>query len=480
MHTPNPKRILPVVMVLLVLGGGYYLWSNGLLPGMTRAVNDANVVSGFIEGDEYTVASELTGRISVVNVQEGAAVQQGQVLIELDHALLDAQIAQAQAAINTAQAQLALAQNPARASDVTAAQGALKAAQENLDKVTNGATASDLAAAQAALKAAQENYDKLAAGPKASDLAAAQAAVNAAQQGYAKVKAGPTADELGQIKAQMDNALAAVNQAQAAYDKIGGASNPNIALTPQSRALEQATNLYTAAVAAYNNALSHPTTAELAAAQAAVDNAKAALARLTPDAAQLAGAQSQVDTAQAALSRLTPDAAQLAGAQSQVDQAQAVLNRLTPLDAAIAVAQAQVKQAEAALTLLQVQLAKTKIVAPSNGIVTRRAVNPGELAAPNAVLIAISQLDPVELTIYVPETRLGDISLGSEMGVQVDSFPNRVFQGKIIHISDVAEFTPRNIQSKEERVNTVFAVKLQIPNATMELKAGMPADAVLP
>ncbi len=479
MH-PNPKRILPVIIILLVLGGGYYLWSNGLLPGMTRAVNDTNVVSGFIEGDEYQVASELAGRISVVNVQEGAAVQAGQVLIELDHALLDAQILQAQAAINTAQAQLALAQNPARTSDVTAAQAALNAAQENLDKVKSGATASDLAAAQAALKAAQENYDKLAAGPKASDLAAAQAAVNAAQQAYAKVKAGPTTDELAALKAQSDNALAAVNQAQAAYDKIGGSSNPNIAQTPQSRALEQATNLYNAAVAAYNNALAHPTASELAAAQAQVDNAKAALARLTPDAAQLAAAKSQVDQAQAVLSRLTPDAAQLSTAQAQVDQAQAVLNRLTPLDATIAVAQAQVKQADAALMVLQVQLGKSKIVAPSDGIVTRRAVNPGELAVPNSPLLTISQLDPVELTIYVPETRLGDISLGSEMGVQVDSFPNRVFQGKVIHISDVAEFTPRNVQSKEERVNTVFAVKLQIPNGNRELKAGMPADAVLP
>jgi HlyD family secretion protein len=346
--------------------------------------------------------------------------------------------------------------------------------------VRSGATASDLTAAQAAVKSAQENYDKLAAGPKASDLAAAQAAINAAQQAYAKVKAGPTQDELAQIKAQMDNAQAAVSQAQAAYDKIGGSSNPNIVLTPQSRALEQATNLYNAAVAAYNNALSHPTAAELSAAQAQVDNAKAALARLTPDAAQLAAAQSQVEQAQAGLSRLTPDAAQLSAAQSQVDQAQAALNRLTPLDAAIAVAQAQVKQAEAALTLLDVQLAKTQVVAPSNGIVTRRAVNPGELATPNAVLLTISQLDPVELTIYVPETRLGDIQLGSEMSVQVDSFPNRIFQGKIIHISNVAEFTPRNVQSKEERVNTVFAVKLQIPNAKQELKAGMPADAVLP
>lgn len=474
------KRIIPIVLVLLLLGGGYYLWSNGLLPGMTPAVNDENVVSGFIEGKNYKVTSEISGRVSTVAVEEGARVTAGQTLVELDHALLDAQIAQQQAAVNTAQAQLTLVQTPARASDVSAAQAALKAAQENYDKVSGGATASDLAAAQQAVQAAQENYDKVSGGATASDLAAAQAAVTAAQQAYARVRQGPTADELAGLKAQVDNAKAAVTQAQAAYDKIGGTSNPNIALAPQSKALEQATNLYNAAIAAYNNALSHPTTAELAAAQAQVDNAKAALARLTPDAAQLAAAKSQLDTAKAALARLTPDAAQLAAAQSQVDAAQANLQRLTPTNETVAVAQAQLKQAQAALDVLNVQLTKTKIVAPSDGVVTTRAVNPGELAAAGTALLAITHLDPVELTIYVPETRLGDIQIGSDIGVQVDSFPNKMFQGKVITISDQAEFTPRNIQSKAERVNTVFAVKLQIPNPNMELKPGMPADAALP
>ncbi len=474
------RRIIPVLIVILLLGGGYYLWSNGLLPGVTPPSSDEGVVSGFIEGKEYQVASEVAGRVSAVNADEGSRVEAGETLIELDHALLDAQIAQAQAAVDTAQAQLQVLQTPARASDLAAAQAALKAAQENFDKVRNGATASDLAAAQAALNAAQENYDRLLAGPKASDLAAAQAALNAAQQAYEKIRKGPTADELAALKAQVDNAYAAVKQAQAAYDKIGGASNPNIALTPQAKQLEQATNLYNAAVAAYHNALSHPTAAELAAAQAQIDNAKAALARLTPEQAQISAAKAQVDQAQAVLKRLTPDAAQLAAAQAQVDQAQAALNRLTPTVETIGVAQAQVRQAQAALAVLNVQLSKTKITAPSAGIVTNRAVNPGELASPGAVLLTISHLDPVELTIYVPETRLGDIQLGSQIGVQVDSFPNRIFQGTILRISDQAEFTPRNVQTKSERVNTVFAVKLQIPNAALELKPGMPADAQLP
>ena len=88
-------------------------------------------------------------------------------------------------------------------------------------------------------------------------------------------------------------------------------------------------------------------------------------------------------------------------------------------------------------------------------------------------------LDSVKLTIYVPETRIGQIKPGDEFDVQVDSFPGKAFKGTVIFINTQAEFTPRNVQTKAERVNTVFAVKLQIPNPNMELKPGMPADALL-
>ena len=91
----------------------------------------------------------------------------------------------------------------------------------------------------------------------------------------------------------------------------------------------------------------------------------------------------------------------------------------------------------------------------------------------------MTNLEPVSLTIYVPETRLGQIQLGMDVPVVVDSFPAKVFHGKVVLIGSQAEFTPRNVQTKEERVNTVFAVKVQLPNPDLELKPGMPADAGL-
>ena len=423
------KRFAPIVVLLVLLVGGYYLYSTGNLPFISSADAGANTASGFIEGDEVAIAVEVGGRVESLSAEEGDGVKAGQEIVRLDRALLDAQIAQSQAAVDTAKAQLA--------------------------QIKNGPRASDVAAARAAVAAAQQNYDKLRGGATASDLAAAQAAVAAAQQNYDKVRAGPTADQLAQIKAQVDNAKAAVEQAQAAYDRAGGASNPLIAMMPQSTALQQASNNYKAAVSAFSDATTHPTAAELAM------------------------AKSQVDQAQAALARLTPDAAQLAAAQSQVEQAQAALERLTPTAESIAIAENQVKQAEAALGVLKTQMNKMAVKSPVEGVIARRAISVGEIASPGATLLTVRKANPVKLTIYVPETRLGQIKLGDEVGVQVDSFPGKTFMGKVIFIASQAEFTPRNVQTKAERVNTVFAVKLEIANPDAALKPGMPADALL-
>ena len=421
----RPPKPLIALIILLVLGiGGYYIYTNYF-----SANANTNIVSGFIEGEDVSIAAEIGGRIEAINVDEGDRVTAGQELVRLDRTLLNAQIAQAQAALDTAKAQLT--------------------------QIKNGPRASDVSAAKAALEAAQQNYDKLRAGGTAADVAAAQAALDAANKNYDKVRAGPTVDQIAQLKAQVDTTKAAVDQAQSAYDRAGGSSNPLIGLTPQSLALQQTSNAYKAATSALNDALTHPTASELAA------------------------AKSQVDQAQAALSRLTADGAQLASAKSQVDQAQAALDRLTPTADTIAIAEDQVKQADAALGVLQVQAAKMTLKSPVNGIVTRHAVNVGENAAPNATLLSVTNLDPVKLTIYVPETEIGQIKLGDEFDVSVDSFPEQVFKGKVIFINNQAEFTPRNVQTKAERVNTVFAVKLEIPNSNFDLKPGMPADATL-
>jgi HlyD family secretion protein len=94
-------------------------------------------------------------------------------------------------------------------------------------------------------------------------------------------------------------------------------------------------------------------------------------------------------------------------------------------------------------------------------------------------VVLLGDLDHPWIKVYVPETSLGKIKLGTAARVFVDSFPQQPFQGTVSWISDQAEFTPKNVQTAEERVNLVYAVKVTIQNAQRKLKAGMPADAEL-
>ncbi len=137
------------------------------------------------------------------------------------------------------------------------------------------------------------------------------------------------------------------------------------------------------------------------------------------------------------------------------------------------------QQAEAALRLVQVQRDKLALRSPIAGLVTSRLVEPGELAAPGAVLMIVADLDLVTLQIFVPTDRIGRVRLGQEAIVTVDSFPGRQFQGHVVYIADRAEFTPKNVQTQEDRVQTVFAVKVRLDNPEHLLKPGMPADATL-
>ena len=120
-----------------------------------------------------------------------------------------------------------------------------------------------------------------------------------------------------------------------------------------------------------------------------------------------------------------------------------------------------------------------RIRSPIDGVVLLRAAEPGEITSAAGSLLVVANLDKMTLTIYVPEDQYGKINLGQEYPITVDSFPDRVFMGKVTHISDKAEFTPRNVRTVQGRKNTVYAIRLTIPNPDHSLKPGMPADVTL-
>jgi HlyD family secretion protein len=144
----------------------------------------------------------------------------------------------------------------------------------------------------------------------------------------------------------------------------------------------------------------------------------------------------------------------------------------------------ELKQAEANLNkvianvnLLQKNLNDCYVTSPSSGFITKKFVEIGETAGMMSSLFQVADLNTVELAIYVSETELGKVKLGQQAEINVDTYPDKSFEGTVIYISPQAEFTPKNIQTKDERTKLVFQVKIKIDNPEFELKDGMPADA---
>jgi HlyD family secretion protein len=145
----------------------------------------------------------------------------------------------------------------------------------------------------------------------------------------------------------------------------------------------------------------------------------------------------------------------------------------------IAGARARTEAAEAQVELLEKKVRDCRITSPTSGTVTLRSVEPGEFVTVGREVVRVTFLERVKLTIYVNVTDLGDVHLGQQADVRIDSAPDRSFDGEVVYISPVAEFTPKNVQTKEERTKLVFAVRLEVKNPDGTLKPGLPADATL-
>ena len=150
-----------------------------------------------------------------------------------------------------------------------------------------------------------------------------------------------------------------------------------------------------------------------------------------------------------------------------------------PTKQSIRAAEYRVEQAKAALLSAEKRLSDTTIFAPLSGVILNKNVEPGEILTQGAPVYTIGDLENPWIKVYVKEDKLGLIKLGQAAEVTIDSFPNKFFDGAVTYISPQAEFTPKTVQTKEERVKLVFAVKVSVKNLNGELKPGMPADVRL-
>ncbi len=143
----------------------------------------------------------------------------------------------------------------------------------------------------------------------------------------------------------------------------------------------------------------------------------------------------------------------------------------------VVAARAQVAEARAAQALAERRLEQTRLVSTLDGVVLHKNMEVGETAVPGQSILTLMDPRDLWLRAYVPETEIARVKLGQPATLAVDAFPGRVFQGTVSEIASEAEFTPKNVQTKKERVNLVFRVKIAVQNPDGTLKPGLPADA---
>lgn len=166
-------------------------------------------------------------------------------------------------------------------------------------------------------------------------------------------------------------------------------------------------------------------------------------------------------------------------AKSQVDEAKERLKLAEegPRQEDITRARARLDQVRQSLAIAKTRLNYATLTSPISGTVLSENVEAGEYVVPGVPVVTVGDLVNTWLRAYVNETDLGRIKLGQRVCVSTDTYPGKVYAGELSFISSAAEFTPKNVQTAEERVKLVYRVKIDIPNAESELKPGMPADA---
>lgn len=185
-----------------------------------------------------------------------------------------------------------------------------------------------------------------------------------------------------------------------------------------------------------------------------------------------AGSQQDFDNARAALT--------MAEARVALNQKALDLTVAGPRKEDIAQAEAQERGYEAQLALLRRQRADAQLLAPTDGVVRARLLEPGEMASPQRPVLSLAMMDPKWVRAYVSEQDLGQVHPGMKATVRADGFPGRGFEGWVGFISPVAEFTPKEVQTPELRTSLVYEVRVFVTDPSDDLRLGMPTTVMLP
>ena len=445
MNNRRPPVPAIVIILLLIAVSVYFI--------VTQTTNKESGVltaSGSIESTTVNVAPEMAGKVVEVLVDEGQSVQTGDPLLRLDDSLLQSEKQTAQTALDSANAA------------VRTAQVALESAQLQYDTTLTNALAQEKSTRISIWKESKPTqFDQ----PvwyfsKEERLTAAQAEVDVKKA--ALEDAMKKLDEISQragssdfltVESNLVQMRLAYQNAQDVFDATNGASDSQNLRDAAQITLDESEIDLNDAQKDYDDALT------------------------TDGAIDVLEARADVIVAQEAYD-LAVDNLHVLQTGADSPQVQAAAKAVEQATAALEQAKTNIASAQSRLNQVETQLKKITVYAPMDGVILTRNVEPGEFVQPGAIAFAMANLNALTITVYVPEDQYGNISLGQQATVSVDSFPNETFDAVVTHISDQAEFTPRNVQTVEGRSSTVYAIKLKVTDFKGNLKIGMPADVV--
>jgi HlyD family secretion protein len=283
---------------------------------------------------------------------------------------------------------------------------------------------------QAALEQSKAAAEKAARGYRPEEVAEAKGALDEAKAEYEQRQNGYRSEDISAAQADLERAKADASRAKLDYDRYEALSQKDL-VSKQQR-----------------------------------DQAEATW-RMS-DAAQ-ANAQHKLDALQHGY---RPE--EVASAQARYEQARATYTKFARGNR-----REDVDLAKASFSYDEARFREREVVAPSDATVEVLDVRPGDLIAPNTPVATLLERDQIYIRIYIPETEIGHVTLGQKAEVRLDSFSKIVFDGVVEQINQQAEFLPRNVQTREERVHQVFGVKVRIDDPSNRVRAGMAADVKL-
>jgi HlyD family secretion protein len=293
----------------------------------------------------------------------------------------------------------------------------------------------------AKLEAAEAEYQRAQNGPREEDKEAAKAAALAAKARYARIKSGWRVEEKQQTQSELESAQASYELALREFNRV----------EPLHLQGAAARSEYDAAVGARDRSKG----------QVDALKAKVAMMKFGSRVEDIAEAEADWKRTQA--------------------QYELLRNGTRPED--IAVARAKVEEVRANIEAIDIQLAEAAISVPPNlgkAVVEVVAVRPGDLVPANQPVVRVLRADDLWVKIFVPETQYGHVTLHKEVDVTVDSHPGLKLKGVVVQRANIAEFTPRNVQSVDERQHQVFGVKILVRDPQGILNAGMAAEVTIP